>query len=406
MGSYAQLTIGSCTVVDWKSHVGLEPLLMFSSEDLVVGSNETEAGETFQTFKFATNVAAARRRIDERGVTVALCQELYGEFRSDLLWRFDPESGEDTFEPNDVSFEAYRSVLSRQLATRTYRPLPNEGEAQGDPIEGKINREDFFDETLYTYFADAALCLDLRLMLEAAHPDDTVTLDLTDLVLSGYLDAERISELYDDFFRLMLRRITLDYRIYGFVIDEDPRLRIRLRERIEGLGEDELIRYILLPLLERMGFERLRRVDFHGPGEFGSDILPFRFRTPLGTLEYYAVQAKAMPIHGSSSHRGNAAEIVSQATQALAVSFVDDLDNERKRLDKFIVATNKNISASARHFIESTIEGRRSLLFMDVDRLIDLLVEHRLAQYVLFSDLSEDGGAEPVNESETVTFRV
>ena len=48
------------------------------------------------------------------------------------------------------------------------------------------------------------------------------------------------------------------------------------------------------------------------------------------------------------------------------MSFVDDLDNERKRLDKFIIATNKSISATARQFIENAIEGRRSLLFVDV----------------------------------------
>jgi predicted SprT family Zn-dependent metalloprotease len=91
-------------------------------------------------------------------------------------------------------------------------------------------------------------------------------------------------------------------------------------------------------------------------------------------------------IHCSSSQRGNAAEIVNQATQALAVSFVDDLDNTRKHLDRFIVATNKTISANARHFIEEAIEGRRNLLLLDLDRLVELILEHRLAHYVLFSE--------------------
>lgn len=386
MGSYAELKIGSCVVGDWKSHVGLEPLLMFAAEDLVLGSEADEDGESRDTFSFVTTVAQARRRLDERGVTLQLCRQLYDDFRSDLLWRWDPASGEDHYEPNDVSFEAYQDILARQLATRAYPPLRAEGEAPGDDTEDKISREDFFEDDFYRYFSDAAFCLNLRLFLEVADSGIEVALDLTELVHAGYLHQTRVAELYGDFLQLMVRRINLDYRIYGFVIDEDPRLRMRLRQRIEVLSENDLIRLILIPLLSRMGFDRLRRVDFHGPGEFGSDILPFRYRTPLGTLEYYALQAKAVPIHGSSAQAGNAAEIVSQATQALTVSFVDDLDNERKRLDKFIVATNKRISASARQFIENAVEGRRSLLFIDVDRLVDLLLEHRLAQYVLFSD--------------------
>ena len=52
-------------------------------------------------------------------------------------------------------------------------------------------------------------------------------------------------------------------------------------------------------------------------------------------------------------------------TQAFAVTFVDDLDNERKHLDKFIIVTNKAITGSARQYIESAIEGRRKLIFLD-----------------------------------------
>jgi hypothetical protein len=120
----------------------------------------------------------------------------------------------------------------------------------------------------------------------------------------------------------MLRRIGLDYQIYGFATVEDPNLVERLRSRITDLSEDQLINSVLLPLLSRMKFERLRRVTFHGPGEFGSDVLPFRSRTPLGTFEYYALQAKAVPIHGTASKSGNAAELISQAVQAFAIALL------------------------------------------------------------------------------------
>lgn len=117
--------------------------------------------------------------------------------------------------------------------------------------------------------------------------------------------------------------------------------------------------------------------------------MPFRYTTPLGTLEYYAVQAKAVPIHGKSAKEGNAGELLSQAIQAFKVSFSDDIDNERKHIDKFIIATNKAITADARHVIESGIEKDRRLVFLDLDRVVALVKEQRLTQYVLFTPFDE-----------------
>lgn len=387
MGSYGSLRIGSCTVGDWKSYVSIEPILMFSPEELLIGTESDDEGEVHATYCFRTNVAAARRRLDERGVTIDLCRQLFAEYRTDLLYKkWDPSTGQALYEPNEVTFEEYRTVLAKHLNSRVHRAFPNEDEDAEDGTVAKVSSEGFFAEEFFHYFPDAAFCLDLRVLLEGAASEVLVELDLTELVHGGYIDEQMVPKLYDHFFELMIRRIRLDYKIYGFVIEEDPRLRIRLRQLVEALPEDKLIKFILLPLLVRMGFERLRKVEFHGPGEFGADVLPFRHRTPLGTLEYYALQAKAVSIHGSSSQRGNAAEILNQATQALAVSFVDDLDNTRKRLDKFIVATNKTISASARHFIEEAIEGHRKLLLLNLDRLVELILEHRLSHYVLFSE--------------------
>jgi hypothetical protein len=392
VGSYASLTIGTFEAGSWKSYVSLEPLLMFIPEDLVIATEKDEDGEESSTYCFRTTVADARRRLDERGVTINLCEQLFSDYRSDYLLKWEPSTTEMLHEANDVTFEEYRTVLAKRLRSRTHRALPGDDEPTAVGSEAKVADENFFDEEFFRYFADAAFCLDLRVLLEEAVPEAVVELDLTELVYAGYIDEEVVPNLYDQFFDLMLRRINLDYQLYGFVIEEDPRLRMRLRSRIEELSEKDLIEFILLPLLSRMGFDRLRKVEFHGPGEFGSDILPFRNRTPLNTLEYYAIQAKAVPIHGSAAQPGNAAEIVSQATQALAVSFVDDLDNARKRLDKFVIVTNKGISANARHFIEEAIEGRRSLLFLSIDNLVDLVLRHHLAQYVLFSDWERKKG--------------
>jgi Restriction endonuclease len=183
------------------------------------------------------------------------------------------------------------------------------------------------------------------------------------------------------------RRLEINYQLYGFVVEEDPRLDTRLRSRIQSVGEDALLELIVLPLLARMGFEGLRKVRFHGREEFGRDVMPFRRSTVFGTLEYAAVQTKATKIHGTAAQRGTAAEVIAQAQQALNVSFVDELDNQRKRLDKFIVISSAEITPSARRHIEDAFEGNRQLILIDLDRLVALVRQHRLHQYVLFADI-------------------
>jgi len=136
-----------------------------------------------------------------------------------------------------------------------------------------------------------------------------------------------------------------------------------------------------------MGFEGLRKVRFHGREEFGRDIMPFRHTTTFGTLEYAAVQTKATKIHGTASRAGNVGEIISQAQQALRISFVDEVDNERKRIDKFVVISSAPITPSARRHIEESFEGNRQLIFVDLDRLVALLRQHRLHHYVLFVEV-------------------
>jgi len=201
------------------------------------------------------------------------------------------------------------------------------------------------------------------------------------------LSAENPQELFAGLSRLLRRRIELNYQLYGFVVEKDPRLDARLRSRIQALSEDGLLEFVILPLLERMGFEGLRKVRFHGREEFGRDVMPFRRATAFGTLEYAAVQTKAAKIHGTASRAGNAGEIISQAQQALRVSFVDELDNERKRIDKFVVISSAAITPSARRHIEDSIEGNRKLILIDLDRLVALVRQHRLHHYVLFADM-------------------
>jgi hypothetical protein len=387
MGSYATLKFGHFTLGEWKSHVPLEPLVLFKQEDYKEGSRSE--GEESVTHELIVPACTAKLRADARGLTVGACQRLFAEFRADGFWHFGAKSGREWWTPNDVTFKQFLSACKRVFKMCDNWYAPEQIRKMGKKAK-RIFSEEFFSDATEYYFDDAWFCILMRAFLEVVPGKCEIVLDISDLVWGEYLDLEEARHVHDRFTETILQRIGIDYQLYGFVMEEDPNVDRRLRHRISRLSEDQFVDHVLLPLLDKMGFQRLRRVKFHGRNEFGSDILPFRYTTPLGTVEYYALQAKVTRIHGKSAEQGNAGELISQATQAFHVAFVDDIDNERKRIDKFIIATSKAITPDARHAIESAMEGRRQIVFLDVDRIVSLVKQHHLVQYLLFTTLGED----------------
>ena len=370
MGSYSTLKFGHFSMGEWKSHVPLEAMLLFTQEG--------------EMYRFVTTTAEAKRHIDRRGFTLSACRGLFERYRTDAFHHYNFKTNREWMTPNNITFEKYLAACKKAFKKHScWYTLGN------DPKPTKsvktVFSDAFFDDDSETYFSDAQYSIVMRSFLEVIPGKCEVVLDMSDLVHGGYLDISQTPRMYDYWMGLLLERLDVDYQLYGFVVEEDPNVDRRLREAIAAMSEDLFIDRVLLSLLDKMGFQRVRKVSYHGRNEFGADVLPFRCNTPLGTLEYYALQAKAVAIHGTSSKAGNAGELISQANQAFGVAFFDDLDNERKRIDKFIIATSKAITPDARHIIESAFEGKRQVVFLDVERVITLVKQHRLVQYLLFS---------------------
>lgn len=384
MGSYGTLYVGKLDIGSWKSWVPLEPSLLFVPSDSVITTPQDEDSPGF--FGMRTSAKQARERLDMRGITFEFCQRFFEEFRSDVIEESIANTYDSRCVANRFQFEDYLRFLEAALR-RGPGALWNENDDSSEAIAKSIRPpSDLFRDDA-EYFEDAMFLLQVRLILELASPTTRVELDLTELHTGGYFWAETPQELFAEWSRLLRRRIELNYQLYGLVVEQDPRLDERLRSRIQCLSEDGLLKLVVLPLLERMGFEGVRKVRFHGREEFGRDVMPFRQTTAFGTLEYAAVQTKAAKIHGTASRVGNAGEIISQAQQALKVSFVDELDNERKRIDKFVVISSAAITPSARRLIEDSFEGNRQMILMDLDRLVALVRQHRLHHHVLFADM-------------------
>lgn len=380
MGSYATLNLGKFSLGAWKSHVPLEPLLLFTQEDFREIPPE---GDDWTRHKFVTTAGVAKGRMNARGFNLATCRRLFEEFKCVKFYRYN---GEGEYITNNTTFEQFldacKEVKSKCITSYFFDETNVSEEVQ------ELFQEGFFNDSIMYYFGDVHFCIMTRAFLEVADHSEVVEFDLSELISNGYLPDISAEKLYDHFMSVTLQRIGLDYQLYGFVIENDPNVNARLRARIESLDENAYIKHVLVPLLQKMGFESVRAVNSHGRNEFGSDIRPFRQTTQFGTMEYYAVQAKAVPIHGTSAASGNAGELISQATQALNIPFIDELDSERKKIDKFIIATSKAITPDARRVIEEAFAGTRKLILIDIEKTVELVKKHRLLQYLLFTELN------------------
>ena len=87
-------------------------------------------------------------------------------------------------------------------------------------------------------------------------------------------------------------------------------------EYLESVKEDDFINEIVIPIFTYTGGYSLLRINNHGPGEHGKDLIFSRFVTVFNDFEYVAVQAKAVDIY-----RSNIVEIADQLVRALKVPF-------------------------------------------------------------------------------------
>ena len=66
----------------------------------------------------------------------------------------------------------------------------------------------------------------------------------------------------------------------------------------------------------------------------------------------------------------------------------EDYREDPCEIDGTATTTHKAITPDARHTIESAVEGKRQVIFLDIDRLVGLIKDYRFVQYLLFTPLS------------------
>jgi CheY-like chemotaxis protein len=158
---------------------------------------------------------------------------------------------------------------------------------------------------------------------------------------------------------------------------------------LEGLSEDELIDEVLIPLLKKMGYLGVQRIAFHGPGEHGKDLLPCYKYGDFNERIYYAAQVKAGRVSASSSGPCSVQTLLNQIQSVLLFSFVDKFDGCRKKVDRCLAVCSGHITNEALTALEAACEGRRDIVIVRSDDLIDLLRRWNLLEY--FDRISRQG---------------
>jgi CheY-like chemotaxis protein len=153
------------------------------------------------------------------------------------------------------------------------------------------------------------------------------------------------------------------------------------KKLLQRFSENQLIDKILIPLLKQMGYLGVQRNAFHGPGEHGKDILPFYKYGDFNERIYYAAQVKAGKISARSGVNSNVHTLLDQVRSVLVFSFIDKFDGCRKKIDRCLVVCSGDITNDARKVLEEASEGRRDIIIIEADDLLDLLRRWNLLQY-------------------------
>jgi hypothetical protein len=196
------------------------------------------------------------------------------------------------------------------------------------------------------------------------------------------LDPNQVIETWDfeegesiDLHSILLDKFSEEIETYNQVFQMlvMPLGSIDFTSILHSLSEDELIRDVVVPLLEELGFRSVTSITHHGMGELGNDIKPFYLDNAFGLREYYSVQTKAVKIHSKSGKKGHVNEVIDQMKTALTMPFIDPSDNSEKRIDHFIIISSHDFTPDARRQIEQVSKGKRDIMIIDDQYLIQLI---------------------------------
>jgi hypothetical protein len=150
--------------------------------------------------------------------------------------------------------------------------------------------------------------------------------------------------------------------------------RARIAVFLRSASEDEFTARLVVPLFQRLGFERVTATGHAEKTlEYGKDLW-MRYQLPTGHWVYFAAQVKRGKIDaGRDGGSGNVGEVLSQAKMAIEHPIFDPDTGRNVLLDHMYIIASGDITRSAQNWLIGHLDSsqRRHIIFMDRNEFLN-----------------------------------
>lgn len=175
-----------------------------------------------------------------------------------------------------------------------------------------------------------------------------------------------------------------------------PENRIAITEYLEQVDEDTFIDEFVVPFFTSFGFQ-VYRINTHGGGEHGKDIIFSRYVSLFLDTEYVAVQAKAQPANAS-----NVSNFASQLDRALKVPFPSK-SGQGDLLPNYAVFINaRRHTNEANEEFPKLLDKPQYVRILSQENVCDLIMNSGIGPETLISRLSQSNSSTMSEEDKRV----
>jgi len=177
--------------------------------------------------------------------------------------------------------------------------------------------------------------------------------------------------------------IPFEARGSDFVQPIDLTKQINLQEIEEFLdkaNEEDFSRFIIMPILEAMGYEEIEYKGKVNETDFGLDFYPVKYVSPSGIVHYAGVQAKSTKMtQGDNSDLGKELKNLIEETDTAFDQPHRLRTGEKVRITEYIVINSKTVTESARNkYFESSRIKDKKIKFFAKDGVLRLVSQYGL----------------------------
>lgn len=172
-------------------------------------------------------------------------------------------------------------------------------------------------------------------------------------------------------------------------------------EYLENVNEDDFINEVVIPLFNNSGYTTLR-INDHGPGEHGKDIIFFKRIQAFFDDEYVVVQAKSEKITTD-----NITEKAYQLIRALRTP-IPGISGGKTVYSNYVVFINsKKISNDAHWEFPYLVDGKNNIKILSQENVCKLMLENSIVPIPIKNKLMiQLSGEENSNKDNNFVFNV